>query len=182
MNLHVVCIGSYLNRDPKVCDCFIFLVVAEDKTKAKVKGRRMCEERYSYLKGWDESGGLDVITLEQGMQIGQCVLNYSIKEDAVDLNNENTDFVASSIYATGIASHYWWGQDEYAECLLSLTVAIDPVDAKRFGEQTKEKLFALAKDGDWVDSYAIATLKLDAVSQVEKYHIQWSIQNMENWN
>jgi hypothetical protein len=179
MNLHVVCIGSYQSRDPKVCDCFVFLVVAEDKTKAQVKGRQMCEERYSYLKGWDEAGGLDVITLEQGMQVGQYSLSYSIMENSIGLNNININHVVPAVYATGVASHYWWGQDEYPECLLSLTVAADDLEAKRFGEQTKEKLFALV-DGDWVDSYAVATLKLDDVNQVEKYHIQWSIQNMEN--
>jgi hypothetical protein len=106
------------------------------------------------------------------MQIEQYVLNYLITDDAVEPNNK---YIVPSIYATGVVSHYWWGQDEYPECLLSFTVATDALEAKRSGEQTKEKLFALA-DGDWIDSYAVSALRLDDVTQVENYHIQWSIE------
>jgi len=139
----------------------------------------MCEDRYSYLKGWDEVGSVDVALLEQGMQVEQYVLNYSITKDVVKPNDKDVSYVAPTIYATGIASHYWWGQDEYPECLLSFTVATDNSEAKKFGEKTKDKLFAMA-DGNWIDSYAVTALRLEDVTQVEDYHIQWSIQKMEN--
>ena len=139
----------------------------------------MCEERYSYLKGWDEVGGVDVATLEQGMQIERYVLNYSMTKDVIEPNDKNVNTATPSIYTTGVASHYWWGQDEYSECLLSFTVATDVLEAEKFGEKTKNKLFALA-DGKWADSYAVTALRLEDVTQVENYHIQWSVQKMEN--
>lgn len=179
MNLHVVCIGSYQIREPEICDCFIFLVIAEDKIKAQVQGRRMCEERYSYLKGWDESAGLDVITLDRGMQVGQYVINYSIVENAVGLIDKDINHVFPSVYAIGVSSHYWWGQDEYPESLSSLVVAKDTLEARKFGEKTKDKLLAMS-DGKWSDSYAIVALRLEDVTQVENHHIQWLTQKMEN--
>lgn len=139
----------------------------------------MCEERYSYLDGWDEAGGVDVASLEQGMQVGQYVLSYLITDNVIKPNNNDIAHFAPSIYATGVASHYWWGQDEYPGCLLSFTVASDISEAEKFSEKTKDKLFAMS-EGKWSNSYAVTALKLDEVTQIENHHIQWLIQKSES--
>jgi hypothetical protein len=174
MKLYAVCISSYQSHEPEVCDCFISLVFAENSIEATIKGRRICEERYSYLNGWDEAGGIQIEPLEQGMQVGECTLNYSIKTKSESHDDTSVIPTTPSIYATAVSSHYWWGQDEYAECLLSFITAKDISEAKKIGAERKDRLFAMA-DGDWADSYAVAALKLEDIIEVENRYIRWKI-------
>ena len=177
MKLYTLCISSYRSHEPEGCDCLISLVFAENSTEATIKGRRMCEERYSYLNGWDEAGGIQLEPLEQGMQVGEFILNYSIRTNIEPHDNKTVAHNTPSVYAIAVSSHYWWGQDEYSECLLSLITANDISEARKFGAESKDKLFAMA-DGDWVDSYAVAALRLEDIIEVENRYVQWEMRRV----
>jgi len=101
--------------------------------------------------------------------VGQYILDYSIVGDILESNPKKTIVHDTpSIYATGVSSHYWWGQDEYSECLLSFVIANDISEAKRLGAETKDKLFSMA-DGDWIDSYSVTALRLEDITKVENH-------------